>query len=71
MPSRNVILVAHMIKYGLPFGLALAASNLMFAAIFRDGGGMAETIGKSLLIVGVSLLWGLVLGLIRVSKNDV
>ena len=71
MPSRNVILFAHMIKYGLPFGLFLAAANVMFTAIFRDGVGMAETVGKSVVTVGVCLLWALVLGLIRVnSKND-
>lgn len=71
MHSRNVILVAHVIKYGLPFGLFLAAANMMFTAIFRNGASMSETVGKSVVTVGVCLLWALVLGLIRISaKND-
>jgi hypothetical protein len=71
MSSRSVILAAHVIKFGLPFGFLLAASNLISAALFREGGITAEAVGQSIAILVLIILGSLVLGLIRIGKNDV
>lgn len=64
MSSRNAIVVANVIKFGIPFGIVLGVSHVVFEAIFRDGVS-PEAIAKSFMMLAMSILGGIVLGLSR------
>jgi len=71
MSSRNVILVAHLIKIGIPIGLFATAWNLAYELLLRTGGIGLDLVAKSITMFGLCVLGSLILGLSRVNRNDV
>lgn len=65
MAERKVVVVANVIKFGIPFGIASGSSILLFAALFREGGITFEDVGRGLTMLVLSMFGGVVLGLMR------
>ncbi|HLA95640.1 MAG TPA: hypothetical protein VK612_07960 [Pyrinomonadaceae bacterium] len=65
MSDRKYIVLAHIIKFGIPLGVVLVAAKVIYAIILGKSGVDIDVIGISFLTLVLCICFGAILGLFK------